>query len=101
MYVLGSLFLAAARVLEFAINLYLLILFVRVVISWFPSIDPYHPLVQVLRRLTDPLLDWIRRTLSLPPMGLDFSPLLAFLGLVFLKYFAITVLVQTAVRLMR
>ncbi len=101
MYVLGSLFLAAARVLEFAINLYLLILFVRVVISWFPSIDPYHPLVQVLRRLTDPLLDWIRRTLSLPPMGLDLSPLLAFLGLVFLKYFAITVLVQTAVRLMR
>ncbi len=101
MYVIGSFFIALARVLEFLINLYLLILFVRVVISWFPSIDPWHPLVRILRQLTDPLLDWIRRSFRLPTPGLDLSPLVAFLGLLFLKYFAIAVLVETGIRLMR
>lgn len=50
---------------------------IRAVISWF-RVDPYHPAVQFLDRITEPILSPFRRLL--PPWktgGLDISPILA------------------------
>lgn len=49
----------------------------RALMSWLP-IDPSSPLYQLLFRVTEPIIDPIRRIL--PPMGfIDLSPLAAIL----------------------
>ena len=67
------------------INLYVFVLFVRVVLSWFP-INPNGPVGQIFRLVqaaTDPVLIPVRRVL--PNMGpIDLSPIVVwiFLGVV-------------------
>ena len=68
------------------LQLYLLVLIVRVVLSWFP-ISPDGPAATVvgfLYLVTDPVLGPLRRIL--PPlrmgtMALDLSPIVAFFGI--------------------
>jgi YggT family protein len=49
----------------------------RAVISWF-RVSPYHPVVQFLDQLTEPILAPLRRVI--PPIGMvDISPLVAIL----------------------
>lgn len=54
-----------------------ILLFARIVGSWFPSFAR-HPLMQLVSRVTDPYLGLFRR--FIPPIGgvLDLSPLLGF-----------------------
>ena len=67
------------------ITLYVLIIFVRIVLSWFP-IDPDGPIATVhglLHLLTEPVLGPLRRIL--PPVrlggvGLDLSPIIVIVG---------------------
>ena len=67
-------------------NLYLIAIFARIVLSWFP-ISPDSPFASVfsfLYTITEPVLGPIRRLL--PPMGvggmgLDLSPIIVILGL--------------------
>jgi YggT family protein len=62
------------------ITVYQVILFLRVMLTWF-RIDPYtNPFARILYTLTEPLLEPIRAIL--PSTGMiDFSPLVAFLVL--------------------
>lgn len=68
------------------LQLYSYVLLARALVSWIPNLDPYHPAVQVLYRLTEPVLDPIRKLV--PPLGgmIDISIIIAF--------FAIMVLTQ-------
>ncbi|WP_320676796.1 YggT family protein [Prochlorococcus sp. MIT 1300] len=72
-----------AKVLQIfysTISIYLLLLFVRVLLSWFPNLDWSNPLLSNLSSITDPYLNAFRGLI--PPLGgLDLSPLLAFLAL--------------------
>ena len=69
-----------------ALQLYVYVLFARVIFSWFP-VSPGSALEGVydfLRLVTEPVLGPLRR--ALPPlrvggMGLDLSPLVALLGI--------------------
>ena len=45
-----------AQVLVGIINIYSLIILARVLLSWFPDIDPYSPPVQFLYAVTEPCL---------------------------------------------
>ena len=59
------------------LKIYGYIIIVRVIISWVNP-NPYNPLVRLIRGLTDPVLEPIRRLL--PDMGgLDISPFVAIL----------------------
>lgn len=64
------------------ISLYLYVVLVRVVLSWFP-VDPRGPMGQVSRLVqaaTDPVLVPVRRVL--PNMGpIDLSPIVVFIVL--------------------
>jgi YggT family protein len=62
-----------------AFNIYELILFVRILMSWFrPNV--YHPFVKFIFRVTDPILEPARQVI--PPIGgFDFSPILVFIVL--------------------
>lgn len=50
------------------INFYSILIFIRVLLTWIPNLDPYNPLVQVLERITDPVLEQARRII--PPIGM-------------------------------
>jgi YggT family protein len=90
--------LAIARVGDMALSLLWVILLVRVVISWF-SPDPYNQLVQILYKITEPILNPIRRAIPMFNLGIDFSPIIAFFGIVFLQTFLIQSLKQLALYL--
>ncbi len=68
------------------LGVYQLIIFVWVVLGWLqmynalPYSRPLHMVMEILYRLTEPVLGFFRRLL--PPMGgLDLSPLIAILGI--------------------
>lgn len=71
------------RVINLAFTLYSFAIIARSFLPWF-RVDPYHPAVQLLIRITEPLLEPIRRSLPLIG-GFDFSPLVALLILWFLE----------------
>jgi YggT family protein len=62
------------------IRIYEVILLARILMSWIRP-DPYHPVVQWLRKLTDPVLEPVRRLLPLNAGGIDFSPMVVFIVL--------------------
>ncbi|OGG93533.1 MAG: hypothetical protein A2508_08365 [Candidatus Lambdaproteobacteria bacterium RIFOXYD12_FULL_49_8] len=54
---------------------------IRAILSWFGP-DPSHPLIRLLLKVTDPILDPISR--RMPDLGgLDISPIVAIFGLQF------------------
>lgn len=67
-------------------NLYLLAIFARIVVSWFP-VQPgstFASIVGFLYTITEPVLGPIRRAvpaLRMGGMGLDLSPIIVVLGM--------------------
>lgn len=75
-YVLG--------VLAFAVNIYSLVLFVRVLLSWFPNVDLSNPILSGVVSISDPYLNMFRGVI--PPLGgFDLSAILAFVALNLLR----------------
>jgi len=97
MFILGNFIGAIARILGLVITAYTWIIIIRALISWVNP-DPYNPIVQFLYRCTDPVLNIIRRRLS-PIGGIDFSPILVILILLFIKLFVVNSLLEFAMRL--
>ena len=93
MFVLGNFLLALSRILGIVFTLYMWILIARAVVSWI-RIDPRNPIIQLLFRLTEPVLSRIRRALRLPYTQIDFSPVIALLVLWFLNYFLVPTLAR-------
>ena len=62
------------------IGLYKWVVVIRVLISWINP-DPYNPIVQFLRGVTDPAIEMVRRIMPsfLWSTGLDFTPLILIL----------------------
>jgi YggT family protein len=70
--------------LYYAIRFYELILIARILMSWIQP-NENHPVVRWVYRLTDPVLDPVRRALPLNAGGMDFSPIIVFIILDMLK----------------
>lgn len=71
------------QILGFLIYLYSFVVLARVFLSWVPNLDPYHPVVQLLHQLTDPVLEPARRLI--PPIGMiDISATVVMLVLWFI-----------------
>jgi YggT family protein len=65
------------------IDLYSLILFASVILSWI-NLPPDNPVVRIVQQLTEPVLSRVRAVL--PSMGgLDLSPMLVLFALQLLK----------------
>lgn len=65
-----------AQIISALVRIEVILIFVRVLLSWFPGIPPWHPAVRLLSAVTDPVLLPFRRIL--PTIGgLDFSPIVA------------------------
>jgi YggT family protein len=63
------------------LNIYLAIIFVRLLLTWFPNIDWMQQIVGLLSPITDPYLNLFR---FVPPIGsIDLSPIIAIFALQF------------------
>ena len=99
MYVFGQFLLAVARVVGVVLDVYTWVVIIAVVLSWVNA-DPYNPIVQAIRSVTEPVFRWVRRRVPFAVVGmLDLSPFLVLLGVYFLKIFLVNSLVLTAYRL--
>ena len=86
-----------ATTLSTFLQIYVVLMIFRVLLSWFPNINWYNPPFSILSQLTDPYLNLFRSII--PPLGgIDFSPLIAFFVLQFGSEFLIGLLsnLQTA-----
>ena len=72
-----------------ALDAYYIILILRIVLSWVPSLPaPLLPVARFVRALTDPLLLPLRGTLPPVQMGavaFDLSPLILFFGVTIIR----------------
>lgn len=94
---LANLLLAIAKIVDILLTIYLYIIIARAIISWVNP-DPYNPIVRFLYRATEPLLGRVRR--MIPDMGgLDLSPLVIMLAIIFVQRFAVGTIYDIAYRL--
>ncbi len=98
MFVLGNLLDALALVVEYVLQIYSWIIIARVVVSWVNA-DPYNPIVRAIYAMTEPVLYRIRRVLPVYGGGIDFSPIVVFIGIMFLQSFLVQTLRQIAFRM--
>ena len=98
MFVFGNLLDALATVIEYVLQFYSWIVIARVVISWVNA-DPYNPIVRTIYSLTEPVLYRIRRAMPVFGGGIDFSPIVVFIGIMFLQSFLVQTLRQLAFRM--
>ena len=98
MFVVSNFLIAIARILDIGLSLYMYIIIARAIISWVNP-DPYNPIVRFLNSITEPVLLRIRRRLPLFFGGMDFSPILVILAIVFIQTFVVQSLFQMATRL--
>jgi YggT family protein len=95
MFVLSNFIIALAKVIDIALTIYMWIIVFRALISWVNP-DPYNQIVIFLYRFTEPLLRPIRKILPMRNIGIDFSPIIVILIIIFLKYFLVETMIQLA-----
>ena len=88
MFIIANLLVAVATIINYLLTFYLWIVIARAVLSWV-SPDPYNPIVRFIYNVTEPVLGRIRRMVPLHFGGLDFSPILVFLAIIFLQQFLV------------
>ena len=97
MFLFANFLSALAQLAGIALHIYMWVIIIRAVISWVNP-DPHNPIVQFLYRSTEPVLRPVRRYLPLA-WGIDFSPLVVILVIIFLDQFLVGSLRELAWRL--
>lgn len=97
MFLLSNLIATTATILDMALGLYTILIFARIVLSWVNA-DPHNPIVQILFQTTEPVLRPIRRRVGIIS-GLDLSPMIVLLAIVFLRGVLVRSLFDLAQRL--
>ncbi len=88
MFILANFLNAVAYIIRTALDIYMWVIIARAVLSWVNP-DPYNPIVNFLYRATEPVLSPIRR--KMPYLGgLDLSPLIVLLIILFLQKFLVS-----------
>jgi YggT family protein len=95
MFILANFLSAAAQVLNIGLTLYMWIIIGRAIISWVNP-DPYNPIVRFLTSVTEPVLYPIRRRLPISLGGIDFSPIIVILAIIFIQSFLVQSLMDLA-----
>jgi YggT family protein len=95
MFVLANFLVALAQILDYTLWAYGWILLGRVLISWVNA-DPSNPIVRFLYAVTEPALASLRRVLPIYAGGLDLSPVLLWIGIIFFRRFVVQSLYDLA-----
>ena len=85
MFLVANVLSAFATILHKVLELYSLVVVVTVLISWVRP-DPFNPIVQFLRSITEPAFGWIRRRIPFAMVGmLHLSPMILLLFIWFVQ----------------
>ena len=95
MFVIANLLIALAQVLDYVLWAYMWILIGRIIVSWVNA-DYSNPIVRFLYATTEPVLEPVRRRLPLFAGGLDLSPIVVWVTIIFLQLFLIRSLYDLA-----
>ena len=95
MFVVNNFIMAIAQLIDFLLTAYMWVIIGRAVISWVNA-DPYNPIVRFLYEATEPLLSRIRRLIPMSMGGIDFSPIILIMAIMFLQSFLVPTLKQMA-----
>ena len=98
MFIVSNFLAAIAKIIDIGLTLYMWIIIARAVISWVNP-DPYNPIVRFLTSVTEPVLYQIRRRLPINLGGLDLSPILVILAIIFIQSFLVRSLAEMSGRL--
>ncbi len=99
MFVISNFISALAIVIDYALTLYMWIVVARAVLSWVNP-DPYNPIVRFIHNITEPVLFQIRRRLPVNFGGIDLSPIVVFMAIIFLQKFLVGTLIGLSRSLM-
>ncbi len=88
MLVFRNLLVAVATVVDYVLVFFMFITIARAVLSWV-SPDPYNPIVRFIHNVTEPVLYQIRKRLPMMYGGIDFSPIIVILIIIFLRIFVV------------
>ncbi len=97
MFVLGNFIGAISSVLNFVLTLYIFLIICRAIVSWI-NLNPYHSLVEVLHKITEPVLAPVRRRINLR-LPIDISPIVVIVIIIFLQGFVVSSLRDLSERL--
>lgn len=98
---MGNFLAALARIIHLVLMLYLWVIIIRAVLSWV-NVPSLYPVALVFYRLTEPVLRPFRRLV--PPRklgGIDISPIIVGLLIVFIDSFLVSSLALYAQQLLR
>ena len=95
MIIFSNFLIAIAKVLDIVLSIFMWIVIARAVLSWV-SPDPYNPIVRFIHKVTEPVLYQVRKRIPVNFGGIDFSPIIVFLAIIFLQRFAVQSLYELA-----
>ena len=98
MFIFANFLDAIASLLNIILAIYMWVVIARAVLSWV-SPDPYNPIVRFIHNVTEPVLYLVRRALPLNFGGIDLSPIIVFLAIIFLQKFVVESLKMLALQL--
>jgi len=98
-YMFGYFLQALAGVVHVLLVMAMIVVIARAVLSWV-SPDPFNPIVRLINQLSEPLLYPVRRRVPYVG-GIDFSPVLVLLAVMFLDNFIVPTLQRFAFSLIQ
>jgi YggT family protein len=99
MFIIGNFIKAVAIILHYILTFYMWIVIARAILSWVNP-DPYNPIVRFIHNVTEPVLYRIRAKIPVSFGGIDFSPIIVILGVIFLQNFVVNSLLRLSITFM-
>jgi YggT family protein len=93
MFIVGNFIRAVAEILNIGLTLFMWLVIAQAILSWVNP-DPFNPIVRFLHQVTEPVLYQVRKRIPSGFGGIDFSPIIVLLGVVFLKIFVVESLLR-------
>jgi YggT family protein len=98
MYIVGYFLMAVAKIMDVVLLFFMWVVIFRAILSWVNP-DPYNAIVRFINNVTEPILYPIRSKLPINFGGIDFSPIIVLLGVIFLRTFFVNSLLRMAASL--
>ena len=98
MYIIGYFLMAVAKVLDIVLFAFMWIVIARAMLSWVNP-DPFNPIVRFIHNVTEPILYPIRKRIPVNMGGIDFSPILIIMAVIFFRTFLVGSLSRMAMSL--
>ncbi|MGB9736470.1 MAG: YggT family protein [bacterium] len=96
---LPNILVILANIVNVILTVYYWLIIIRALLSWINP-DPYNPAINLLYRITEPVLAPFRKIIPIGGnYGIDLSPLFAILAIYFFKSLIVQALLKLAMKL--